>query len=102
MSGNVRYDTVTSQEWLTAVSRWGWAEWRNGDQLLGWRKVGECPRCHHQIALYQEIVYGILPVDAAVDVDVVCNCEYTHEGRPDSVSAGCGQHGRIPAHEGGS
>lgn len=85
------YERTTPQSWIDDVASWPWQEWTINGTLVGWVKTGECPRCRHPIAVYQEIVYGVLPSL----VVATCNCEEAHPGRPADLKQGCGQHGRV-------
>lgn len=87
------WDPAWDESWAKEVASWEWT--KDGD---GWKAAGTCPRCKHSMDhVIQSGTY--VPADlreAVADgpteatVTVRCNCNETHEGRPEAVESGCG------------
>jgi len=91
------YSNEPMPGWGEAVARWPWQEWNDaGGEQEGMKKGGLCPKCGHDMIVYQRF---ILHLDRADDwVAAYCNCERAHEGRPsDAPAPGCGQGAEIRA-----
>ncbi len=93
------YDEATFPGWVKTVDSWPW-------QHVGpskWKKVGQCPRCHHEIygVFYERTILfsddaGETHSGSPEEVYVECNCGAPHAGRPEKET-GCGPDGFFPA-----
>jgi hypothetical protein len=102
----IPWDENTSDDWLNQVNDWPWSPDANHQR---WIKSGLCPRCNHQMdkVLELQVVTEIAPHSfqllgigssagrpkLPLDVDISCNCDQPHEGRPEGQS-GCGFAGK--------
>lgn len=91
------YEEVS--ELADAANSWPWKEWRDAGTLLGWYKVGRCPRCKDEIAVYQRKAVALLETTSPRQLKAVCNCERMHDGRPESAHSGCGAYAWIDPRE---
>ena len=81
------WNVDTPEGWVDAVIAWPWHKWEQDGADLGWRKWGDCPRCHDTMAVYQISAQAIR---AITTVPARCNCRYPHDNRPPDADGGCG------------
>ena len=93
------WDDAFDPSWAQRVASWPWLDWNEGaPPREGWKKQGNCPRCGHEMTVYQEVVY-MLDYDPSHLVPAHCNCGRPHAGRPDNDKfRGCGPGALIGAH----
>src|SRR4051812_14516773 len=74
------------ESWNSVVQSWPWRELRTaGDELMGWLKQGDCPRCCHQMSVRQHV--GFFFADQPLLAR--CDCDGAHDGRPVWAEDGC-------------
>jgi hypothetical protein len=89
---DVPYDTTPDPAFVAGVVAFPWQPWVPQGMQIGWVASGECPRCHHTMAVYRRRVRGFLPPRA---ISLACNCAADHPNRPADLRQGCGQFGAV-------
>jgi hypothetical protein len=86
MGKDVAWETTTSQAWFETVEGWTWER-----QGRAWVKQGPCPECEHPM---DRTLTDTVRLAEQQPVEIWCNCDATHEGRPEG-KRGCGKIARI-------
>ena len=88
----IPYDMTPDPDFVTGVVAFPWQAWESHGVQIGWVAFGDCPRCHHAMAVYRRRAGGLLP---RRKIKASCNCLEYHPNRPPDVHQGCGQSGAV-------